>query len=145
MSSEKINNKKEVNLYMFHEYTPEIVSADTYKNDVRSLMGFWELGDPLGNSKISDIIHLAPAEQYVIRAIDNRLESVEDEVSLYNAVIAGVAYNLCDAVYKEHVERRAYKEEYLGRMNKFIKKAKGDYSEDGDYEYTPMMPQFFNI
>jgi hypothetical protein len=121
---------------MSHRYSPKIVSANTYENDVRSLMGFWNMTDPLSKGKISDIIHLAPAEQYVIRAIDNKLESVEDKVSLHNAVIAGVAYNLCDAVYKEHVERRAYKEEYLGRMNKFIKKAKGGYDEDG--EYTPL-------
>jgi hypothetical protein len=84
-------------------YTPRIVDA-TYKADVRSLMGF--SSDELPDNEISDLIHLAPAEARVIAEVVDwatiKTANNDDTVALQNAVIAGVAYNLCDAVVKKH-------------------------------------------
>lgn len=81
-------------------YAPRIVDA-TYKDDVRLLMGF--SSDELPDHEFSDRIHLAPAESYVIAAVPDYADlEGDDEIALYNAVIARVAYNLCDAVIRKH-------------------------------------------
>lgn len=84
-------------------YTPRIVDA-TYKADVRSLMGF--SSDELPDNEISDLIHLAPAEARVIAEVADwstlKTANNDDTVALHNAVIAGVAHNLCDAVVRKH-------------------------------------------
>lgn len=79
-------------------YVPKIVS-ESYRDDVRGRMGFSKAELP--DDEIMDRIHLAPAEGDVIRAVAN-WESVQDKDSLYNAVIARVAYYLCDACLQKH-------------------------------------------
>ena len=97
-------------------YKPRIVSSN-YKDDVRIMMGLSD--EQLPNDRISGIVHLAPAENDVIRAVPN-WESVDDKISLYNAVIAGVAYYLCSAVYKANPNYETIAQKFRDRMWCFI-------------------------
>ncbi len=111
-------------------YVPRIVTEDTYRADVRALMGFDS--DELPDSEINNTIHLAPAESEVIREVpDYSTLGTEDMIWLYKAVIAGVARELADACLRKHkvlvrirdaeeralpIDWKAKKEEYTNEM-----------------------------